>query len=386
MIDTVYFMNQGLFDKNAMLTFGVSAKEDDTAIGYFGTGFKYATAIILRIGGSVTVRSMGEVFVFEKKSTIIRGQEFQIVTCNGENAGFTTHLGVNWKPWMAFRELYSNCKDEKGLASETQADFDTVIEVTCPEIAESFRNAHKYFITGKPVLTTDKVEIFDRLSEFVYYRGVAVADAGESLYSFNITSPISLSEDRQAAYQWQWKEIVSEALQSITNGAMLREILTSEDEFVKSMDYSSAYETSDEFVVMAKTLIASGVGVQDKVHHLVDRIEQTHGNFPEFELNKVQQAMMERAISFLNSIEVTVEDFPIFTVTGLGDGVMGRAIQGKIFLSDIPFDMGTKQVASTLLEEWVHNKYNCRDFDRRMQSWLFDKVLSLGETIEGSPL
>ena len=76
MTDTVFFMNQSEFDKDAMLTFGVSAKDDDTAIGYFGTGFKYATAIILRIGGSIVVRSKGNVYEFKSTKKIIKNQEF----------------------------------------------------------------------------------------------------------------------------------------------------------------------------------------------------------------------------------------------------------------------------------------------------------------------
>lgn len=51
----LYFLNNGEFDVSAMLTFGVSAKESDNPIGQFGTGFKYAIAIILRLGGSISV-------------------------------------------------------------------------------------------------------------------------------------------------------------------------------------------------------------------------------------------------------------------------------------------------------------------------------------------
>ena len=37
MMTKVYFCNNGEFDPRAMLTFGVSVKEEDS-IGYFGTG------------------------------------------------------------------------------------------------------------------------------------------------------------------------------------------------------------------------------------------------------------------------------------------------------------------------------------------------------------
>lgn len=96
--------------------------------------------------------------------------------------------------------------------------------------------------------------------------------------------------------------------------------------------------------------------------------------------------MLERAKRFLFKIDIDIDRYPVRTVTGLGDDVMGRALDGVIYLSEIPFNMGTKQVASTLLEEWVHNKHGCKDFDRQMQSWLFDKILSLAELINGEPV
>jgi len=103
-------------------------------------------------------------------------------------------------------------------------------------------------------------------------------------------------------------------------------------------------------------------------------------------LTPVQRNMLDKAISHLAKIDVNVNMFPVKTVTGLGDGVMGRALDGVIYLSELPFQMGTKQLASTLMEEWVHNKLGCADFDQKMQNWLFDKILSLSEDINGEPI
>jgi hypothetical protein len=33
-----------------------------------------------------------------------------------------------------------------------------------------------------------------------------------------------------------------------------------------------------------------------------------------------------------------------------------------------------------------NNGYGCEDFDRTMQTWLFDKILSIGEELNGKPL
>jgi len=123
-----YFMNNGNFDIRAMMTMGVSAKLSDSAIGFFGTGFKYAVAVILRGGGSVKVSTIDGVYEFTKKEEIIRDQKFDLVMINGSSAGFTTHMGINWEPWMAFRELFCNAKDEGGvICSEIDTNYDNVL-------------------------------------------------------------------------------------------------------------------------------------------------------------------------------------------------------------------------------------------------------------------
>jgi hypothetical protein len=46
----VVFENPGEIDAAAIRTFGVSVKEGENPIGFFGTGLKYAIAILLRTG------------------------------------------------------------------------------------------------------------------------------------------------------------------------------------------------------------------------------------------------------------------------------------------------------------------------------------------------
>ena len=184
-MNKVYFCNNGFFDPRAMLTFGVSVK-DEGSIGYFGTGFKYAIAIILRNGGSITIRSGDDVYDFKKVTEIIRDKEVDLIYCNGENAGFTTHMGINWKSWMACRELYSNCIDEGGKVNECGGDFDTVIEVNHPEIYEAYLNTDSYFIgDDTPLVSGIHADIHRKRSAFVYYKGVAVYPAN-TFFTYNI--------------------------------------------------------------------------------------------------------------------------------------------------------------------------------------------------------
>lgn len=386
-MNTLYFCNGGDFDVRAMLTFGVSAKDNDDAIGYFGTGFKYAVAIILRLGGKIAIESRGKQYKFEARKELVRGEEFEIVYMNGREAGFTTRLGINWEPWHAFRELYCNCTDEHGEVSTERLPMDTVITVDCADIMRAYRDRDQYFVSGAPIEASNSAEVHENCSDFIFYRGVAVMMASKSpVFSYNIKDHVDLTEDRTVAYKYQPIWAIQKTLQKTKNVPLLRRIFSEQESFECTMGFDTDWGASDEFVSTAKEFIHSGRGVSESVRRFISKMEDKAGDWPEFALTVAQQKMMDRAIWFLESIGVDATGFPIKTVTGLGDDVMGRAMDGTIYLSEIPFQLGTKQVASTLLEEWVHNRHGCADFDRKMQSWLFDKVLSIGEEKIGEPI
>jgi len=119
---------------------------------------------------------------------------------------------------------------------------------------------------------------------------------------------------------------------------------------------------------------------------VVARHTKRRGEYLGYPLSPVNQEMLEKAKTFLKALNITIDDFEIVPSQGMGENMMGRALKGKIYISEMAFQMGTKQVASTLLEEHCHLKLNCEDFSRKMQNWLFDKILSIGEEINGEPL
>lgn len=106
----IVFQNKGLIDLRALKTFGVSVKDCPGAIGYFGTGLKYAVAILLREGCEVTLYRGRKAYKFTATSRKIRDQEFAIVSINGEEMGFTTALGKDWELWVN-----DNHRDRGGL-------------------------------------------------------------------------------------------------------------------------------------------------------------------------------------------------------------------------------------------------------------------------------
>ena len=105
-----------------------------------------------------------------------------------------------------------------------------------------------------------------------------------------------------------------------------------------------------------------------------------------YELNRVERMALEKAIKFCKALAFNVDDYPILVSEHLGDSVLGRAHNEKIYLSKRIFMMGTKQVAVTLIEEWLHLKHNLVDETYAMQNFLFDTIASLGEQLLGEPL
>ena len=116
----VYFSNNEELDPISITTFGINAKNNDSAIGYFGTGLKYAIAIILREGCKIAINSCGNSYKFSLKEQTIRGKSFSVICMNGNPLGFTTELGKNWELWMAYRELHCNTLDEGGTITDSE--------------------------------------------------------------------------------------------------------------------------------------------------------------------------------------------------------------------------------------------------------------------------
>lgn len=398
MNNKVYFMNNGTFDLRGMLTFGLSAKVKDDAIGFFGTGFKYAVAIILRNLGTIKITTKGEdgafyMYEFFCKREVFRGQETDFIfildhsTGESISANITTKVGINWKHWMAFRELYCNCNDENGVTStEYQQGFDTVIEVDCAPIYQAFQEKDSYILPKmEPIFKTANAEIYERKLPYVYYRGVAVYRSDDSAYTYNILDYVELTEDRTVKYECYVRFAMQKVLQLCTVDSVIERVV--QDDCLESKQgFDKDWPVSDKFIEVLDRLQNTDKGIRESARIILKQNKIKNRNFPEFTPSEIQLKMIDKAKSFLLKMDMPIDQYPIKYVTGLGDGVMGRALDGTIYISEIPFNMGTKQLASTFMEEWVHLKTGAHDFDRTMQSWLFDKILTIGESINGEPI
>ena len=106
-------------------------------------------------------------------------------------------------------------------------------------------------------------------------------------------------------------------------------------------------------------------------------------------LTAVEAEMLRRAREFVISLGYADLDlYPLDVVESLGggDGFRGLARDGRIYVAKRCFLVGTKYLAATILEEYLHLKFGFVDESRPFQEYLFDKVVSLGEQLKGEPL
>jgi hypothetical protein len=80
MTKAICFFNNGQLDRRSFTMLGLSAKSDDRAIGFFGTGFKYAIATLLRHGAKIhIVAGKDDEYVFYTSPDTFRGKEIQVI-------------------------------------------------------------------------------------------------------------------------------------------------------------------------------------------------------------------------------------------------------------------------------------------------------------------
>ncbi|MFA7291853.1 MAG: hypothetical protein WC023_06350 [Rhodocyclaceae bacterium] len=398
----IVFENPGEIDIRSISTFGISVKEGANPIGFFGTGLKYAIAVLLRTGHQVAIHSGLSVIEFGIQKDAVRGQSFEFVTMavnGGEpvSIGFTTQLGKQWELWMAYREIACNCKDEAGAARYANVTpaaqaGQTRIIVTGEGFEAVFADADLYILGDQPTQTIGTTEIRNRRGNCLYYRGVRVMQLPRpSLYTYNLTAKLELTEDRTIKSQWDVYHRLSVMVLQAKDDRFIRTVVTAPEETLEGgLDFHGwSVEPSEQFIRTVGDCLSDRMM---KVNSTAQKVwmDCTKQEFAprEIPLTAVQKATLERALTFCERIGFYIRDtYPIKVAESLGDGGLGLARDGTIFIAERAFHLGgTKQVASTLIEEYVHLRHGYADMTRELQSFLFEKLVSVGEELTGEPL
>jgi hypothetical protein len=162
------FVNNGLLSLIDLMTMGDSVKKDDnTKIGTYDSGLKYAVSLLLKNDVKFAITSGNNLFKFSVEPVMdtVTGKEKELVHITVTNlhsgeytkhqTAFAKNLGLGWDLWMAIREIYSNCLDENGTVifddKLSDKEFDTVFELeVTPDIAQIIEDWDLYFTSKQP--------------------------------------------------------------------------------------------------------------------------------------------------------------------------------------------------------------------------------------------
>lgn len=386
----ITFRNRGLVDLRAITTFGVNSKDTTTAIGQFGTGFKYAVAVALRLGARLTVWRGLERFEFTARRETIRNDEFDLVYMNDQQLGFTTHLGSHWEPWQAFRELYCNMLDEGGEASQgvtEPLEGETLVLLEGETFDRLWERRDDIVLPSKRkvLFANDNLEIIDGPSRFVYYRGVRVAEHRyDAAHTYNILSSMSLTEDRTVNGSfWQIDSVIRNAVRHMTDKTMLRRMLVCETPYERSLDYSYGEYSAEFFEVVHRARANKELNPLALVAYRVKNPEVTMPARVE-KVERQEKKDLKDALALCAVLGYDLSANPIVITDELPDGVLGQVFpkhSEKIYIARRAFNLGLLTVAGTLLEEHIHLKFGLLDNSRDLQNHLLDVLMRAAQRV-----
>ena len=371
-------------DLLALRTFGISAKETDSPIGRFGTGLKYALAVLVREGCEVTINAGNVQLTVEAETRDFRGKEFQFVVGRPQSEpafdlGFTTELGKDWELWQAFRELYSNTLDESGdTARLTTLPMARAGRSTISVIGAGFEQVYdernSIVITDEPLWENDDVAIHAGPSKHMFYQGIRARELEHpAAYRYNIKKYIELTEDRTIKYDFYADSIIRDAIAVCDNEEIIARALTGGQKTAeRRFDYAEADEHSAAF---ARTVISERAKKESSVPASAvmavakpmntDSIESTPG----VALDDEQQARLYRVAELLKLADIDITKRSIIAVGMLPGNVDSSAKGGRIYLATGAFK-SDEHLRQCLVEEMAALELFGSD------RWMKDRLLA----------
>lgn len=378
----IYFNNDTILPIEAAIIMGVNAKAEGK-IGQFGTGLKYAIAGILARNGSVTIRTNGTTYQFATRPATVNGKDFQIVTCNGTDCGFTTHLGAHWEPWQLFRELASNCLDEGGVWGKEDAGQLTCITVDCVDV-ERAETTEQVFLNpeGEPIISSPNLDVYAAPCGYYYNDGIRCG-----IHPLPVTINLhggTLTEDRTVDF-FSVRYALSLALGVAQKDPQRIARLLANDENdgffggeVMGLSNCKPHETLGAELYSMRRSIRSDAGKA-----LAKAYGKEHGHaVAECSPSAVALRYIEHAKEICAVTGVKVPESVRMT-QDLPDGVLGSTDMNtrEIWISTRAEAMGRDQFVITYLEEAFHADTGHRDETRAMQDMLLHMVAALAERL-----
>lgn len=372
---SVIFHTNGPIDPISWEMLGVSAKQDDSAIGQFGTGLSYAIAVLIRTGHQIEIRSEGKLYNFTTQEIDFRGKSFDQILCNGKALPFPTHYGKKWDVWMAYRELVSNTMDEGGLWFAGEAMLDgTSIVVTGVEIMECLENHNRYFVGDREPVVSGRILNLHKGNGTVYHKGVKVGGVPGGKHSYDIHRFIDLTEDRTIKYNFEVNQAITRFYINETEDEKLIKqfICLNDSSYEATLDCN--YTWSDAFT---KAVTEMWEKAPTKLRGDLARLLKERNpslQWDAVEPDEDQETMIAAALDFLK--KAGYNEVPDISVVENADDMNVAFVhQDRVFLTEKAFEKGLYFLVTVLFEE-IHHCLGYDDFSRAFQTHLIEQVVN----------
>lgn len=374
----ITFKNDGLIDFELITMFGVNIKEGVNPIGFFGTGLKYAIATLLRNGQTITLYRNGITHDFFVKTIEIRGKEVDKIHMSDQGSGlplpFAIDLGKGWSVWQAVREIYCNALDEPGFdmyeGEGAGSEGTTVFTLGGDQVDGVAEYFNTYFLPKdkEPDAGDSTIEIFLEKPEFdvVYYNGVRAHEPHKAPnWTYNIKTHLTLTEDRNIAYEWQMRNVIEKYLKTAPVEFLAKFLGGADDSFESTISLNGIDE---ERVLEAYALLGKNTVGAHKDAQNVYRRHKTPSR--SLSLTKVEKTNITEALEWVRKMGFKVFETDLQFKELNGDDVI---YEDGIVLDNSVADSTAGEIAKMILIGLTMYE---KDVDRQ-NSYLAEYVIDM---------
>ncbi|MFW6312136.1 MAG: hypothetical protein ACOC1K_07875 [Nanoarchaeota archaeon] len=422
--------NKGLIEVEALTLVGASTKRDSETIGMFGSGNKYALAYLLRNNYNIRLFSGEEEIKVKTKPHSFREQNFNVIYINDEKTSITTEMGHKWSLWQALREIYANAIDEGLLFFDFVNEINpsqensTLFYIEADAAIEEFMfNIQDYFAINKEVIfENNKGKIYKKHGNktCVYRKGTRCFETNNpSLFDYDLYN-IEINEDRMAIHHWEVIEDIWYMLSNSDKNIIPYEILNNihkEDYLEANIDHFlinlyKDFSDSWKYVLKDKKICPKNMArwldkkerlqtylVPEKLYNKLSALTENSSVPNKFKLigtvayKDIEELSEERANILSKVYDFFVDSnfnlqYKCKVVNFMNKKVAGTIDKDNqiILLSDTIFEKGLHFIINTIIEEYIHLKYDVEDETREFQTNLIDEFVSYMKNVNNISL
>lgn len=433
----ILIQNDGEIEQNAFELIGASTKrDDDTKIGFFGSGLKYSIAFMMRKNIDFRIFSGNKELVFGIEKDTLGNQEFERITINGKQTSYTTTMGPTWeKHWFVLREIYCNALDEgtcqmvksTEIVNSCEGKTRIYIELV-PILEEVVSNWDSYFSEDRTPLFSlsgiytsymstkgsyGNLSVFRKTFGIVYRKGINVYENKELLFDYDFDN-VDVNEDRTIKHSGALQYPICEIMYSFPSKDYIARVLNNTDSYeFKSLSNGNQCKVSRDWIAFSSENL---LVIYEQSGKYTDIIKSTNKEtylipysfgsclieaIPEIKILGIskmsdgipldEQEETPKIKFLLKSVKEDLAQMNYFVNYNISictfaiDSILGHAdIKNQhIYLSVKLFDLGKREIALTLMEENEHIISGFKDKTRNFQSHLFTRWLSFMENSNG---